>query len=131
MPLGMEVGLGPARIVFDGHPFPPKEAQPPFNFRPMFVVAKRLVLVPLGTEVGLSQGDIVLDGDPGPPQKGGTATQFLPHVYCGQTVGWITMPFGMEVGLSPGYIVLYGDPASPSPKDGHSSPQFLAYVCCG
>jgi len=32
-------------------------------------------------------------------------------VYCGQTVGWITMPLGMVVGLGPGNILLDGDPA--------------------
>jgi len=34
------------------------------------------------------------------PQKKGTApTQFLAHVYCGQTAGWIKMPLGTEVNL--------------------------------
>jgi len=43
MPLGMEVGLGPGDFVFDGDPVPPKKrAQPPPNFWPMSVVAKRL-----------------------------------------------------------------------------------------
>jgi len=33
MPLGMDVGLGPGVIVFDGDPVPPqKTAQPPPNF---------------------------------------------------------------------------------------------------
>jgi len=44
MLLGMEVGLGPGDFVFDGiHPVPPENrAQPPPNFWPMFIVAKRL-----------------------------------------------------------------------------------------
>jgi len=37
-------------------------------------------------------------------------------VYCGQTVGWITMKLGMQVGLGPGHIVVDWDPAPPSPK---------------
>jgi len=49
MPLDMEVGLGPGDFVLDGNPVPPpkegtaspKRVTPP-NFRPMFVVAKRL-----------------------------------------------------------------------------------------
>ena len=42
MPLGMEVGLRPGRIVLHGDPAPlPKGTQPP-NFRPMSIVAKRL-----------------------------------------------------------------------------------------
>ena len=42
-------------------------------------------------------------------------------VYCGQTVGWITMKLGMQVGLGPGHIVLDGDPA-PLLKRGQSPP---------
>jgi len=34
-------------------------------------------------------------------------------VYCGQTVGWITMKLGLEVGLGPSHAVLDGDPAPP------------------
>ena len=43
MPLGMELGLIPGDFVLDGDPAPPpqKEGLPP-NFRPMFIVAKRL-----------------------------------------------------------------------------------------
>jgi len=62
------------------------------------------------------------------PQKRGHSPQFLAHVYCGQTAGWMKMPLGMEVGLSPGHIVLDGDPAPP-PQKGHS-PQFSAHVSC-
>jgi len=45
----------------------------------------------LGMEVGLGPGDFVFDGDPAIPRKKGTPTptQFLAHVYCGQTAGWI------------------------------------------
>jgi len=43
MALGMEVGLSPGHIVLDGDPAPlPKRGQSPFNFRPIFIVAKRL-----------------------------------------------------------------------------------------
>jgi len=43
MSLGMELGLGPGDFVLEGDPAPPpqKGAEPP-NFRPMFIVAKRL-----------------------------------------------------------------------------------------
>ena len=43
MALGMEVGLGPGHIALDGDPasLPQKVAAPP-NFRPIFIVAKRL-----------------------------------------------------------------------------------------
>ena len=69
-------------------------------------------MMPLGMEVGVSLGDIVLDGDPAPPRKKGTAsTQFLAHVYCGQTARWIMMLLGTEVDLGPGDVVLDGVPA--------------------
>ena len=44
MPLGMEVGLGSGDFVLDGNPLPsPKRGgAPPPNFRPVFIVAKRL-----------------------------------------------------------------------------------------
>ena len=43
MPLGMELGLNPGDFVLDGDAAPPpqKGAEPP-NFRPIFIVAKRL-----------------------------------------------------------------------------------------
>ena len=63
---------------------------------------------------------------PSSPQKG-HSPQFLAHVCCGQTAGWIKMPLGLEVGLSPGHIMLDGDPAPPT---GHS-PSFLARVFSG
>jgi len=70
--------------------------------------------MPLGMEVGLDPGDFVFDGDPAPPRKKHTAPiQFLAHVCCGQTAGWIKMPLGMEVNLGPGDIVLYGVAAPP------------------
>jgi len=46
--------------------------------------------------------------------------QFLAHVRCGQTTGWIKIPLGREVGLGPGDFVLDGDPASP--KKGGTDP---------
>ena len=43
IPLRIEVGLGPGDFVVDGDPAPlPKEGEEPPNFRPMFIVAKRL-----------------------------------------------------------------------------------------
>jgi len=76
----------------------------------------------LGMEVGLGPGDFVFDGDPAPPEKKGTATtQFLAHVYCGQTAGWIKMPLGTEVNLGPGDVGLDGVAA---PLKGAQPPVF-------
>jgi len=41
MPLDVELGLGPGDFVLDGDPAPPFRKKTP-NFRPMFIVAKRL-----------------------------------------------------------------------------------------
>jgi len=67
----MEVGLGPSHIVLDGDPAPlPKKRTEPTgtpNFRPIFIVAKRLGGSRCHTwygGIGLSPGDFVLDGDP-------------------------------------------------------------------
>jgi len=38
-------------------------------------------------------------------------TQFLVHVYCGQTAGWMETPLGTEVDLGPGHTILDGVPA--------------------
>jgi len=41
------------------------------------------------------------------PKKGTPSpTQFLAHVYCGQTAGWMKVPLGAEVNLGPGKVVL-------------------------
>jgi len=55
----------------------------------------------------------VFDGDPATRRTEGTptTTQFLAHVYCGQTAGWIKTPLGTEVDLGPGHSVLDGVPA--------------------
>ena len=85
--------------------------------------------MPLGMEVGLGLGDFVFGGDLAPARKKGhTPTQFLAHVYCGQTSGWIKVPLGTEVNLGPGDVVFDGFAAPPI--KGHS-PQFSVHVYCG
>jgi len=68
-------------------------------------------MMPLGMDVGLGPGNFVFDRDPATPRKKGTPTptEFLAHVYCGQTAGWMT-PLGTEVNLGGGHIVLDGVP---------------------
>jgi len=62
-------------------------------------------------EVGLGPSHIVLDGDTAPLPQKGTEPQFLTHVYCGQTAGWIKTLLATEVDLGPGHFVLDGFPA--------------------
>jgi len=80
----------------------------------------------LDMEVSLGPGHIVLVGTQLPLPKRSTALQFLTHVCCGQTAGWIKMPLGTEVGLGTGDIVLYGDPAPQ--KSGAHHPEFWTMV---
>jgi len=62
------------------------------------------------------------------PEKKGTApTQFLAHVYCGQTAGWIKMPLGTEVNLGLGDCVLDGV-AAPPKRGTASSFWFMSIV---
>jgi len=81
--------------------------------------------MPLGMEVDLGPGDFVFDGDRALLRKKGTApTQFLTHVYCGQTAGWIKMPLGTAVNLGPGDVVLDGIAAASPPFKRGTAPSF-------
>ena len=74
-------------------------------------------------EVGLGPGHTVLDGDTALlPPKRDRSPQFLAHVYCGQTAGWIKTPLGTEVDLGPGHVVLDRFPAIG--KRGTAAPSF-------
>ena len=67
----------------------------------------------LGMEVGLGPGDFVFDGIQLTQKNGTSLTQFLGHLYCHQTAGWIKMPLGTEEYLGPGDVVLDGIAAQP------------------
>ena len=69
-PLGVEVGLSPVDIVFDGDPPPPqKGAEPPHQFSTHVCCGQTAgwIKMSLGTEVGLGAGHIVLDGGSSSP----------------------------------------------------------------
>ena len=146
MPLGTEVGLDPGNIVLDGDPAPPwKGTQQP----PTFVVYRRrhlcvhinhgpCLLWPNGwmDEDTTWYGGrpwlrrLCLMGTQLPPEKRShpPLTQFLAHVYCGQTAGWMKMQLGTEVDLRAGHIVLDGFPTL---HEGAQHSLFLAHVYCG
>jgi len=69
----------------------------------------------------------VFDGDPAPQKKRHSPTQYLVHVYCGQTAGWIKMPFGTEVNLGPGDVALHGV-AAPPKRGTHPSSGSMSIV---
>jgi len=86
--------------------------------------------MPLGIEVGLVPGDFMFNEDhAATPRKKGTPTptQFLAHVYCGPTAGWIKMPLCTEVNLGPGDVVLDGVAAAPK-KSTAPSFRFMSIV---
>jgi len=108
------ISLSPGEFVFDGDPTPPqKGAEPLHNFGPCL----------LWPNCWMAQGGTWHGGGPwfrphcarwghsSPLQKKGHSPQFLAHVCCGQTAGWIKTPLGTEVDLGPGHFVLDGFPA--------------------
>ena len=100
-----------------------KGGNAPPHFRPIFIVAKQLDAsrCHLVRRQASAQGLCVRWGPSSPSSKRGQSPQFLAHVYCGQTAGWIKIPLGTEVGLDPGNIVL--DVRYRSPK-GTQPPHF-------
>jgi len=71
----------------------------------------------------------VLDRTQTLPQKGQSPTQFLAHVYCGQTVAWIKMPLDTEVGLGLRDIAFDVDQATPRKKGTPTPPNFWPIYC--
>jgi len=72
MKLGVQVGLGPIHIAFDGDPDPPKKGTAPqCSAHVRCGQMAGWIRMPLGMEVGLGPGDFVLYGDPDPPPKRG------------------------------------------------------------
>ena len=135
MVLGMEVGLGPVHIVLDGDtaPLPKKggRASLPPNFRSTFIVAKRLDASRCHLVWSRPQPRRLCDrwGPSALPQKGRSPTQFLAHVYCGQTAAWIKMPLGTEVGRPrPTRYCIRCGPSYPQ-KKGHIHPTQLFGPC--
>jgi len=80
--------------------------------------------MPLGMEIGLGPDDLVFSGDPATPRKKRAhppPPNFLAHVYCGQTAGWIKMPLGTKVNVGSGDVVLDGVAA---PRKRGTAPTF-------
>jgi len=116
MPLGMEVGLGPATLCLRGTQLPTeKKAHPP---HPIFGPCL------LWSNGWMDQDATWYGGKPWPrqhcvkwgrsspsPKRRHSPPQFSVHVYCGQMAEWMKMPLGTEVDLGPGHAVLDGVPA--------------------
>ena len=73
---------------------PQKGSRASPNFRPIFIVAKRLNAsrCHLVWRYASAQATLCYMGTQPLPQKGRSSTQFSAHVYCGQTAAWIKMP---------------------------------------
>ena len=98
MPLGMEIGLSPGVFVLDGvtAPFSKRWAEPP-NFRPMFIVAKRLdgSRWQLIWRQASAEATLCKMGTQSPPQKGGGAPSSIfgpcllwPNCWMHQDISW-------------------------------------------
>ena len=115
IPLGTEVGLSPGDIVLDGDSAaPPLKGHSPPIFGPRLLWPNGCMDQDATWYGGRPQPmENVLDGDPATPEKKPhpPPPNFLDHVYCGQTAGWMKMPLGTEVDLGSGHIVLDGVPA--------------------
>ena len=99
--LGKEMGLDPGHIVLAS--FRPQKGgrAPSPNFRPIFIVAKRLDASCHwygGRPPPRRLCNFVFDEDPATPRKKGHThpAQFLAHVYCGQMAGWMKTPLGIR-----------------------------------
>ena len=82
MPLGMDVGLGPARphsVRWEPSSTPRRGTAPQFSAHVCSGQTAGCIQMPLGTKVDLRPGCIVLDGDPVPPKKGCTAPPILAY----------------------------------------------------
>ena len=97
MPLGMEVGLGPGHIVFNGdpsHTMPPERGTAATSHFSAHVYCGQpagWIKMPLGTVVDLGPGHIVLDCVQLRVRKGAQHHPlFSAHVYCGQTVAHLS-----------------------------------------
>ena len=111
----MEVGLSPGDCVLDGAPSP--------IFGPFLLLSNGWMHQD-ATWYGFRPRPrrLCFRWGPSYPRRKGHAhpAQFLAHVYCGQTAGWMKTPLGTEIDLGPGHIVLDGGPSAP--RNGHSSP---------
>jgi len=121
---------------------PHKGVEPLPNFRPIYIVAKRLDASSLAeaylhTKWHLDHQDATwYGGRPQPrrlcvrwgprplPQKGRSPTQFSAYVYCGQTAAWIKIPLATEVGLGLRDIVFVVDQLPQKKRHSHPHPIF-------
>ena len=127
MSLGTEVGLCADVIVLDRNPAPlPKRGQSPQIFGPFLLSPIGWVYQDAtwyGCRPQLSGLCVSWRTSPPSPIRD-RAPEFLAHVYCGQTAGWIKMSLGMEVGLGLRDILFDVDPATPRKKGTPTHPIF-------
>jgi len=90
MPFGTEVGLGPGEIVLDGDPARPSQIFRPFLLWPNGWMHQNATWYrgwPRPKRHCVRWGP----SSPSPKRGRSSPPQFLAHVYCGQTAGWIKM----------------------------------------
>ena len=131
MSLGMEPGLGPGDFVYMGThadcSSPLRKGGVPLpNFRPIFIVAKRLNAS--RCHLVWNQGDFVLDGDSAPYPKRGEAPQFFAHV----RLLWPNGCMDQDATWYGGRPTLCWMWSQLPPEKGHTQPHpIMAHVYCG
>jgi len=114
--LGTEVALSLGDIVLGGAQLllPYRGTASP-NFRPMSVVANGWIEYDATWNGGRHRLRrlCVRWGHSFLQKKGTAPTQFLAHVYCAQTAGWIKMPLGTEVYSAHATLCYRRGPSSP------------------
>ena len=112
--LGVEVGRSPGDFVLDGDPapLPTKGVETTPQFFGPFLLWPNGWMHQDATWYGGRPPPMGLCVRWGPSDplfpKRGRAPQFLAHVYCGQTAGWIKMPLGTDMNLGPTDVALDG-----------------------
>jgi len=97
MSVGTEVGLGPGDCVRWGLSYPQKKGH-----------SRHRILGPLWPNGWMDQDASWYGGKSRPRRRyvrwdrSWHSPQFLAHVYCGRTAGWMKTPLGTEVDLGPG-----------------------------
>jgi len=131
MPVGVEVGLGPAWLYCVTCGPSTLEVHSHNSPQPIFGPC---LLWPKGW---MHQDATCKRGRPrprrqcvrwGPSSPKGHSPRFSAHVCCRQMTGSINLPLGTEVDLGPGHIVLDEEPVFPK---GAQHPLPLAHVFCG
>jgi len=116
-----------------GHSSPPQKRGQSPQFRPIFIVTKRLDAsrCHLVFRWASAQATLCYIGTQPPSLKSGQSPTIFGSRLLWQTAAWIKMPLGAEVGLGPGDLVFDGDSAKmPLGTEVNVCPAFSRLFLC-